>query len=67
MCRARLLLALALAVSVSTAAAYAGWQTPGEIQVPKGTWQVPGDIQVPKGIEAVREQDAGKCLRHPLP
>jgi outer membrane protein OmpA-like peptidoglycan-associated protein len=41
----------------------AGWQTPGEIQVPKGTWQVPGDIQVPKGIEAVRAQDAGQCIR----
>jgi outer membrane protein OmpA-like peptidoglycan-associated protein len=57
------LLAPALALCVSTAAAYAGWQTPGDIQVPKGTWQVPGDIQVPKGIEAVKGEDAGKCVR----
>ena len=36
-------------------AAEAGWQVPGEIQVPTGPWQVPGDIQVPKGIQAVKE------------
>jgi outer membrane protein OmpA-like peptidoglycan-associated protein len=45
------------------AAADAGWQTPGEIQAPKGVWQVPGAIQVPKGIQAVTAQDAGKCVR----
>ena len=65
-----------MAIVISAAAANAGWQTPGpieapkgpwlvpgEIQKPKGPWQVPGDIQVPKGIEAVKEQDAGKCTR----
>jgi outer membrane protein OmpA-like peptidoglycan-associated protein len=57
------LLALAFVLAVPAGGAGAGWQTPGDIQVPKGTWQVPGDIQVPKGIEAVKEQDAGKCVR----
>jgi len=57
------LLAPAVALCLSTAGASAGWQTPGDIQAPKGTWQVPGAIQVPKGIEAVKKQDAGKCVR----
>ncbi len=57
------LLAPAIAVLVSVDMANAGWQTPGEIQAPKGDWQVPGDIQVPKGIEAVKGEDAGKCVR----
>ena len=54
---------LTVAVLFVGHAAYAGWQTPGEIQVPKGNWQVPGDIQVPTGIQAVKEQEEGKCIR----
>ena len=70
------LLTPAIAIIIISAAANAGWQTPGpieaakgpwlvpgEIQTPKEPWQVPGDIQVPKGIEAVKQQDAGKCIR----
>jgi outer membrane protein OmpA-like peptidoglycan-associated protein len=33
-----------------------------EIQKPKGNWQTPGEIQVPKGIQAIRTEDA-KCTR----
>ena len=50
------------AVTLAPSAAGAGhWQTPGEIQQPKGTWQVPGEIQKPGEIRRVEE----KC-RHRL-
>jgi outer membrane protein OmpA-like peptidoglycan-associated protein len=38
-------------------------QTPGEIQVPRGTWQIPGEIQIPKGIQAVRTIESSACER----
>ena len=60
--RVRLLI-FTIAAVIATGGGHAGWQTPGEIQVPKGTWQVPGEIQVPKGIQAVKEQAEGKCIR----
>jgi outer membrane protein OmpA-like peptidoglycan-associated protein len=57
------LLIFTIAAVIATRDGRAGWQTPGEIQVPKGSWQVPGDIQVPKGIEAVKERAEGTCIR----
>jgi len=66
----------AIALLIAASAAQAGWQTPGAVEAPKGPWLVPGDIeapkgpwlkpgdiQVPKGIEAVKGEDAGKCIR----
>src|SRR6478735_566176 len=41
---------LTIAVLFAGSAAHAGWQTPG-------------DIQVPKGNQAVKEQVDGKCIR----
>src|SRR5947208_14289275 len=57
------LLTFTIAAVIATGGGHAGWQTPGEIQVPKGNWQVPGEIEVPKGIQAVKGQEDGKCIR----
>lgn len=31
------------------------WQTPGEIQTPKGKWQTPGQVQAPGNIQQPKE------------
>ena len=36
---------------------------PARSRSPRESRQVPGDIQVPKGIQAVKEQEDGKCIR----
>jgi outer membrane protein OmpA-like peptidoglycan-associated protein len=60
---------LAVLAGLCATAAAGTWQTPGEIQQPKGPWWTPGEIQqpkgpwrVPKGIQAVRSTTVG-CER----